>query len=107
VPYLGLANGFLTGKYRPGVVVDSPRAARAGQYLESERGQRVLAALDEVSAARGAEQATVALAWLRTQPTVAAPITSARSVEQLPALLASVELELTAEELARLTAASA
>ncbi|MCW2872149.1 MAG: Oxidoreductase [Streptomyces oryziradicis] len=107
VPYFGLAKGFLTGKYRPGVVVDSPRAGRAGEYLESERGQRVLAALDEVSAARGAEQATVALAWLRAQPTVAAPIASARSVEQLPALLASVELELTADDLAGLTAASA
>ncbi|MFD3453940.1 aldo/keto reductase [Streptomyces sp. NPDC058691] len=107
VPYFGLARGFLTGKYRPGVVVDSPRAGGAGAYLESESGPRVLAALDEVAAAHGAEQASVALAWLRSRPTVVAPIASARTPEQLPALLASMELELTAQELELLTEASA
>jgi len=107
VPYFGLAKGFLTGKYRAGVTVDSHRAEAAGKYLENERGPRVLTALDEVAAAHGAEQATVALAWLAAQPTVAAPIASARTLEQLPALLAVAELELTAEELAKLTAASA
>jgi aryl-alcohol dehydrogenase-like predicted oxidoreductase len=107
VPYYALASGFLTGKYRPGVEVDSPRAGSAARYLESERGPRVLAALDEVARERGAEIATVALAWLAAQPTVAAPIASARTVEQLPALLAVAELELTDEELTRLTKASA
>ncbi|MGW3243164.1 aldo/keto reductase [Streptomyces sp. NPDC001070] len=107
VPYFGLARGFLTGKYRPGVTVDSPRAGAAGAYLESERGPRVLAALDEVAAAHGVEPASVALAWLRSRPTVAAPIASARTPGQLPALLASATLELTAAELERLTEASA
>ena len=107
VPYWGLASGFLTGKYRPGVEVDSARAGSAAKYLESERGPRVLAALDEVARARGAESATVALAWLAARPTVAAPIASARTVEQLPALLAVADLELTDEELTRLTRASA
>ncbi|MFF3563951.1 aldo/keto reductase [Streptomyces sp. NPDC002574] len=107
VPYFGVARGFLTGKYRPGVAVDSARAGGAGAYLESERGPRVLAALDEVAAAHGAEPASVALAWLRSRPTVVAPIASARTPEQLPALLASVELELTAQELELLTEASA
>jgi aryl-alcohol dehydrogenase-like predicted oxidoreductase len=107
VPYFGLARGFLTGKYRPGTVVDSPRAGAAGEYLNSERGQRVLAALDEVAAAHGAEPASVALAWLAAQPTVAAPIASARTPEQLPALLASADLKLTDEQMARLTQASA
>ncbi|MDX3076750.1 aldo/keto reductase [Streptomyces sp. MI02-7b] len=107
VPYFGLARGFLTGKYRPGVAVDSPRAGAAGAYLESPRGPRVLAALDEVAAAHGAEPASVALAWLRSRPTVVAPIASARTPEQLPALLASAELELTAQELELLTEASA
>jgi aryl-alcohol dehydrogenase-like predicted oxidoreductase len=46
--------------------------------------------------------AAVALAWLRQQPTVAAPIASARTVEQLPALVQSFALELGDEELARL-----
>jgi aryl-alcohol dehydrogenase-like predicted oxidoreductase len=106
VPYYGLASGFLTGKYRPGGTVESPRAGKAGEYLKSERGPRVLAALDEIAAARGVSVATVALAWLRGRPTVAAPIASARTVQQLPALMAVAELRLTAEEAGRLTAAS-
>nr|BBJ52093.1 hypothetical protein SAVMC3_47220 [Streptomyces avermitilis] len=68
---------------------------------------RVLAALDEIAGARGAEAATVALAWLAAQPTVAAPIASARTVDQLPALLAVGELTLTDAELSKLTQASA
>ncbi|MGW7275736.1 aldo/keto reductase [Streptomyces sp. NPDC054864] len=107
VPYYALASGFLTGKYRPGAQVDSARAEGAGKHLDTDRGLRVLAALDQVAQARGAEVATVALAWLAAQPTVAAPIASARTVEQLPALLAVGELELTEAEVSALTAASA
>ncbi|MEV6793954.1 aldo/keto reductase [Streptomyces sp. NPDC051320] len=107
VPYYALASGFLTGKYRPGAEVDSVRAAGAAKHLESERGRKVLAALDEVAAAHEAEPATVALAWLAARPTVAAPIASARTPEQLPALTAVAELRLTEAELATLTAASA
>lgn len=68
---------------------------------------RVLTALDEVAQAHGAEVATVALAWLASRPTVAAPIASARTVEQLPALVAVADLELTDAELSKLTKASA
>ncbi|MCZ1000093.1 aldo/keto reductase [Streptomyces mirabilis] len=107
VPYFALASGFLTGKYRPGTTVDSARAEGAGKHLDTERGIRVLAALDEVAGAHDAEVATVALAWLTARPTVAAPIASARTVEQLPALLAVADLTLTDAEVARLTEASA
>ncbi|AEW95334.1 oxidoreductase [Streptantibioticus cattleyicolor NRRL 8057 = DSM 46488] len=107
VPYYALASGFLTGKYRPGAEVDSARAGSAARYLEGEKGPRVLAALDEVARAHDAAPATVALAWLAAQPTVAAPIASARTVDQLPALTAVAELTLTEQELARLTEASA
>ncbi len=108
IPYYGLAAGFLTGKYREGgPAVDSVRAGGAAKHLASERGRKVLAALDTVAAAHGAEVATVALAWLAAQPTVAAPIASARIVEQLPALVAVAELELTADEVALLSTASA
>ncbi|MFJ6507165.1 aldo/keto reductase [Streptomyces sp. NPDC091879] len=107
VPYFALAAGFLTGKYRPGATVDSPRAAGASKHLETERGQRVLTALDEIAEAHNAAAATVALAWLAAQPTVAAPIASARTVEQLPALLGVADLSLTDAELSRLTEASA
>jgi aryl-alcohol dehydrogenase-like predicted oxidoreductase len=103
-PFYALAKGFLTGKYRPGGEdVDSPRAEGAMAYLDA-RGEKLLEVLDEVAAAHGAEVAAVALAWLRQQDTVLAPIASARNTEQLAPLLASVSLELTADELARLAA---
>ncbi|MBT2384250.1 aldo/keto reductase [Streptomyces sp. ISL-11] len=107
IPYYALASGFLTGKYRPGATVDSARAEGAGKHLESERGRRVLTALDEVAEAHDAEVATVALAWLASRPTVASPLASARTVNQLPALLAVADLKLTAAELTKLTEASA
>ncbi|WP_069766199.1 aldo/keto reductase [Streptomyces sp. LUP47B] len=107
VPYYALASGFLTGKYRPGTTVESARATGAGKHLETERGRKVLAALDDIAESHGVPVATVALAWLASRPTVAAPIASARTVEQLPALLGVAELKLTEEEAARLTEASA
>jgi aryl-alcohol dehydrogenase-like predicted oxidoreductase len=102
LPYFALARGFLTGKYRSADGdAPSPRAGEARAYLD-DRGRRVLAALDEVAAAHDA-----AVAWLAAQPSVVAPIASARSVEQLPDLMAGARLELGAGELAALTAASA
>ncbi|GIT81546.1 NADP-dependent aryl-alcohol dehydrogenase [Leifsonia sp. LS1] len=104
-PYFALAAGFLTGKYRDGVAVDSARAAGAAKYLD-DTGRAVLGALDEVAAAHGVSVATVSLAWLAAQPTVTAPIASARTLDQLPDLLASVTLELTGDEIAALDTAS-
>ncbi|GHH63866.1 NADP-dependent aryl-alcohol dehydrogenase [Streptosporangium violaceochromogenes] len=106
MPYFGLARGFLTGKYRPGVEVDSPRAGAAGAYLTTERGPRVLRALDRVAAGHGVAPATVALAWLAAQPTVATPIASARDVEQLRPLLDLAEVKLGEDDLALLDEAS-
>ncbi|MBN0043081.1 aldo/keto reductase [Streptomyces actuosus] len=107
VPYYALASGFLTGKYRAGATVESARAGGAARHLESERGPKVLAALDDVARSHDAPVATVALAWLAAQPTVAAPIASARTAEQLPVLLGVAELTLTDAELDTLTEASA
>ncbi|MGM7680042.1 aldo/keto reductase [Microbacterium sp. A94] len=100
VPYYALASGFLTGKYRStdATSVNSPRAGGASKYA-TEHGLRVIAELENVAAAHGASVAAVALAWLREQPTVAAPIASASRVEQVADLLASTALELTADEL--------
>ena len=106
LPFYGLARGFLAGKYRPGVQVDSPRAASVAVY-RNERGDRVLAALDRIAAAHRVPVAAVSLAWLAAQPTVAAPIASARNAQQLLELLPAVGLELAAEELEALSAASA
>jgi aryl-alcohol dehydrogenase-like predicted oxidoreductase len=105
-PYFGLAKGFLSGKYRPGgPAVESRRAQGAGAYLEDPRGIAVLEALDEIAHDRRVALAAVALAWLRTRPGIVAPIASARTPEQLAEILPSAELELTAEEADRLTAA--
>jgi aryl-alcohol dehydrogenase-like predicted oxidoreductase len=105
VPYYGLAKGFLTGKYRTDSHVDSPRAAGARAYLDA-RGLRVLNTLDDIATARHATVAAVSLAWLRAQPTVIAPIASARTISQLSELLPVAELSLTREDITRLSSAS-
>jgi aryl-alcohol dehydrogenase-like predicted oxidoreductase len=104
-PYFALARGFLTGKYRAGERVDSPRAEGASKYI-GERGDRVLAALREVAEAQGVTGAAVALRWLADQPTVTAPIASGRDVDQLADLLPMQDLVLTDEQRQLLTDAS-
>ena len=104
-PYYGLARGFLTGKYRPGEQVDSPRAEGAARYI-GEKGDRVLAALGQIAEELGSSMPAVALRWLADQPTVVAPIASARSVEQLAGLLPMQDLRLSDEQRRRLTEAS-
>jgi aryl-alcohol dehydrogenase-like predicted oxidoreductase len=106
LPYFGLARGFLTGKYRAGERVDSPRAGGASAYI-GERGDRVLAALREVADGSGVPMAAVALRWLADRPTVTAPIASARSVEQLADLLPMRDLRLPDEQTKALDDASA
>jgi aryl-alcohol dehydrogenase-like predicted oxidoreductase len=105
-PYYGLAKGFLTGKYRPGGEDgESPRAEAAQAYLE-QGGEAVLETLDEVASAHGTSVAAVALAWLRAQPHVVAPIASARTTGQLEQIMPAATLELTPEEVERLSAAT-
>ena len=104
-PYFALAKGFLTGKYRSGRQVDSPRAAGASAYLD-ERGLRLLASLDDVAAEHHTTVAAVSLAWLLAQPTVVAPIASARTVAQLRDLLPASTISLTAGDLVRLSGSS-
>ena len=105
VPYYALASGFLTGKYRSAEVPDaagtSPRAKGAVKYA-TPQGLAIIDALESIAAAHGASIAATALAWLRAQPTVAAPIASASRVDQVADLIAAGTLELTADELAEL-----
>jgi aryl-alcohol dehydrogenase-like predicted oxidoreductase len=106
LPYFALASGFLTGKYRRGdAQVDSPRAEGARRYLE-RGGEAVLEALDEVAAAHGTSAAAVALAWLRAQPQVVAPIASARNGDQLAQILPAATLALSPAEVGRLSEAA-
>jgi aryl-alcohol dehydrogenase-like predicted oxidoreductase len=105
LPYYGLAKGFLTGKYRPGEQIESPRAQGAAAYVGA-RGDRVLGALAQVAEAHGVPVPAVALRWLADQPTVVAPIASGRSVEQLADLLPMQDLVLADDERRLLTEAS-
>ena len=95
VPFFGLAIGFLTGKYQPGVAVDSVRADGVSQYF-TDHGWATLARVTELANQLGVSNSAIALAWLRAQSTVAVPIASARTVDQVAALMQQVEL--TAEQ---------
>jgi aryl-alcohol dehydrogenase (NADP+) len=100
LPYYGLACGFLTGKYRPGVQVESARAAGVQKYT-NDRGWAALTKLEEIAAGHKTTMAAVALAWLRQQESIVAPIASARVVSQLEDLLPTPILS--GQELADLT----
>lgn len=105
ISYYSLASGFLSGKYRS--EADLGKSQRGGgikKYLDS-KGQRILAALDQVAEKTGAKHAEIALAWVAAQPGVAAPIASATSVEQLQSLTRGAQLKLDAEDLEALTRA--
>lgn len=104
--YFALGRGFLTGKYRQ--AADAAKSEARGDEaaaMLNPRGLRILAALDQVSAAHGATCAQVALAWLIAQPRVR-PIASATSLAQVEDLAAATRLKLTPADLATLDAAS-
>ena len=105
LPYYSLASGFLSGKYRPGQAVDSVRAGGASAYLDKTYSAELLTTLDDLAGAHSASVAAVSLAWLRAQSVVGAPIASARTPEQVPALLENVQLS--SEDVARLSAITA
>ena len=108
ISYYSLASGFLSGKYRSeaDLTKSKARAPKVKAYL-NDRGMRVLAALDQVAEAHGATPAQVSLAWVMAQPSIAAAIASATTVEQLRDLAASATLALTAADLSKLEQASA
>ena len=105
IPFYGIARGFLTGKYRPGVSeVDSRRAAGAREYA-TDKNYAVLSIMDDVAKNHNVSLSAVALAWLRAQPSVSVPIASARTVEQVEEIIQVVELN--AGEVEKLNGVSA
>ncbi|RBP99057.1 aldo/keto reductase [Bifidobacterium xylocopae] len=106
-PYFSLASGFLTGKYR--TQEDLRGKKREGMVKDyfTPAGLDVVAELDRVAKDHNVQPATVALAWLKARPQVAAPIASARIPDQLPALLAAARLDLTAQDMKALDQISA
>lgn len=106
INYYSLASGFLTGKYRSEKDQGkSARGTKALGYLD-ERGKKILAALDQVSAGHHCTPATIALAWLIHRKSVTAPIASATTVEQLKELTSSANIKLSPSEIEMLDNAS-
>lgn len=104
MPYFSLAAGLLTGKYRD----EKPAGERAAAVTRhgSDQSERTVAVLTEIAKNHNTEPAAVAIAWLLAQPAVTAPIASARTVSQLPALLEGVSIALEQGELQRLDSVS-
>jgi aryl-alcohol dehydrogenase-like predicted oxidoreductase len=108
ITYFSLASGFLTGKYRS--PEDLKKGGMRGQFAErylTPRGDKILRALDEISASHGTSPASVALAWLMARPGVTAPIASATSASQLKTLTDAVQLNLEPASIEALDRASA
>jgi aryl-alcohol dehydrogenase-like predicted oxidoreductase len=107
IPYYGLASGFLTGKYRSEADFGkSARGRNMGKYL-NKRGERILAALDQVALHHNVTPAQVALAWLMAHPGITAPIASATRLEQLTDLVAATRLRLDPADIEKLDQAGA
>ena len=103
LPFYGLARGFLTGKYRSGVAVESVRSGSVTDY-QNDHGYGVIAAMDTIAKSHNVSISAIALAWLRANPQVSTPIASARTVEQLLEIMKVVEL--TGDEVALLNKVS-
>jgi aryl-alcohol dehydrogenase-like predicted oxidoreductase len=110
LPWSPLAGGFLTGKYQKGQ--EAPEGARLQQWkdryqrFDNERNWRIIDALETVARELDKSCAQVALAWLLHKETVTSVIFGARTIEQLDDNLAAADIDLNAEQMARLDEAS-
>ena len=102
ISYFSLGSGFLTGKYRS---EDDLQGRDRSDFVEkylTDRGFRILKALDEISKKHNISQAAIALAWLMNKPTVTAPIASATQAHHLDAFTEAVKANLTDEDIQQL-----
>jgi aryl-alcohol dehydrogenase-like predicted oxidoreductase len=105
-----LAGGYMAGKYTPGegVTVEAGRRANFDfPPLDKDKADRIVVAMREIGKAHGVSVAQVGLAWVRQKPFITSTIIGATTMEQLNDNLASINLELLPEEMARLDALSA
>ncbi|WP_400770313.1 aldo/keto reductase [Methylosinus sporium] len=104
-----LAGGLLSGKYGPG----APEGAEGRRLsfdfppVDKDRAWACVAAMREIGAKHGASVAEVALAYVLAKPFVTSVIIGARRIDQLEQNLAAVKLQLDAQDMERLDAASA
>lgn len=88
----------------------SERAATDGGYADllykanADSDRQIIDEVGAIAEARGVARAQVALAWLRRNPVVAAPLVGARTLQQIDDAIASFDLDLTEEEARRLEA---
>jgi aryl-alcohol dehydrogenase-like predicted oxidoreductase len=104
-----MARGILSGKYHGDGKADGGRMTNEEMkdFLpEEQRAVPIISAVESVSEQTGRSMAQVALAWLRHQTVPVIPIIGARKVSQLQDNLASLDLELSAEQLKSLDGAS-
>lgn len=102
ITYFSLGAGFLTGKYRTKAAIEGrARQSTASMYF-SHKNLALLDRLEEVARRHDATMAQVALAWIMKRPSVTAPIASATSVAQLTDILKSLDIKLTADDMAAL-----
>jgi aryl-alcohol dehydrogenase-like predicted oxidoreductase len=99
IPYSPLAGGILGGALQKAA---EGRRASEQTVEEIERRRAQLEAYEKLCADLGADPASVALAWLLSNPVVTAPIIGPRSVAQLAGALAALEISLSSEVLAAL-----
>ena len=77
VPYMPLALGFLTGKYKPGMVYKNDDAKRFSDRFSDEniqKNQPILEVLDKMSNLKGCSYAQAAIAWLLHREDFIVPI---------------------------------
>ena len=98
LPWSPLGRGVLTGKYRHGTPADSraasPHFASFVERYLGERSRRVVDAVVTAADGLGCSPAEIALAWVRDQPGVVAPVVGARTAAQLRGTLTSEEVVL-------------
>ncbi|MFC5749665.1 aldo/keto reductase [Actinomadura rugatobispora] len=101
LPWSPLGRGVLTGKYRTGIPAGSRAAAPhfaefVQPYLDEECG-RIVESVVTAAEGLGVTPLSVALAWVRDRPGVAAPVVGSRTAAQLEQALASEQLTLPME----------
>lgn len=109
LPWGPLGGGFLSGKYSPDQAPEEGRIATTADHTEeswerrnNERNWRILEVVDEIKAAHNSSHVAVALAWLLSKEIVPSVIIGARTFTQLEQNLDAANLQLNAEEIARL-----
>ena len=110
IPYSPLGGGLLTGKYTPDTRPDSGRLIENRMYQKRYRLDdyyQTAADFTVHANERGLHPATLAVAWVMAHPAITAPIIGARNLGQLEASLAALDVDMTAEWYAEISALSA